>query len=186
MGVACDGGGSPARRGLDILPGRGVWVLRLFVRRGGPSSRCEEADRELRGEDVSRPAKPFGVDLDRPLEVAGRGRHDEGARDLRSSSKSHRAVRRGLRWSRKGSGARNTRDDLRASRGTGRYQDANARGSQAGCSAKLTTTAFQRNIQGVAVARRPLVHRSSPCPEERLASPALMRYPRIILVPVTA
>ncbi len=94
-----------------FLLGRGVWVLRLFVRRGGPLARRQEADRELRGGRVPPLAKPFRVDLDRPLEVAGRGCDDEGACDLRSSSRSHRAVRRGLRWSRKGSGARNTGDD---------------------------------------------------------------------------
>lgn len=53
-----------------------------YNQRFGPARR-QEAERELRGEDVSRLTKLFRVDLDRPLEIAGRGRDDEGARDLR-------------------------------------------------------------------------------------------------------
>jgi hypothetical protein len=60
-----------------------VDIADLFARRGGPSARRQEAERELRGEDVSRLAKLLGVGLDRPLEIAGQGRDDEGARDLR-------------------------------------------------------------------------------------------------------
>jgi len=50
----------------------------LYVRRRGSSARRQEADRKLRGEDVSRLAKLFGMDLDRFSRLLG-----EGARDLR-------------------------------------------------------------------------------------------------------
>jgi len=73
------GGGPPG--GSDTF--QVVDLADLFVKRGGPSARRQEAERELRGEDVSHLTKLFRVDLDRPLEIAGRGRDDEGACDLR-------------------------------------------------------------------------------------------------------
>jgi hypothetical protein len=72
------------RRGLRYFarPGRLVSpAFRQAVRTVGqtPGSRPGTS---WRGR-VPPLGKPFGVDLDRPLEVAGRGRDDEGARDLR-------------------------------------------------------------------------------------------------------
>ena len=84
LGKAYDGGDSPARRGLEFC--QAVTFGFSGFASGGADHRPDV--RKPTGNFAARRrvpplAKPFGVDLDRPLEVAGRVRDDEGARDHR-------------------------------------------------------------------------------------------------------
>jgi hypothetical protein len=109
----------------NIWPGRAVCGFSGYSSggvEGRPGARKltgNFAGRRCPGERVPPLAKPFGVGLDRPLEVAGRGRDGEGARDLRyffvpisqSTKKGPKMVEEGLGSSQRGRWPPGERED---------------------------------------------------------------------------